>query len=218
MPKKNLGTGNTTPNKFRDRMMREGRWDEWAKTKEQVSSEEPTFPRDAPKHIHAQRGAKIIRETMKRMGYISAEHENSLYRAWKDQRDRDDTIKANGPTSTATTFDKALIGLPANADEGVENKWVRAHIALTRKQRQDDDTKKIRITGEDIINAAHGPCPSREAANKLQYWANHPQEVFKNLAVPMKNNAEGEASKETDVVEDVELAEVERLLKEVMSG
>ena len=199
--RKNLHSGTGHPDQlFLDRILREGRWEEWLKVKEALSAENPRPAREDGLAPVMAWGKRIKQEAMRRMGYVSPEHEKALHRAFKDQRARDDLIAANGPTGTSQTFERSLVNLPANADEGVENKWVRAHIAMTRKQRQTDAARSILITGDDVLNAAHGPCPSREAANKLQYWANHPDEVFKNLAVPMKKGDGGEVGRDDGVV------------------
>ena len=110
-------------------------------------------------------------------------------------------------------FEAAVAELPPSADEIEENKWVKAHPALTRKSRSKANTDSILITREDLFDAKHGRCPSASAANKLQYWANNPTKVFEKLTDVMKKQDAVE-DKAGEVIPDPTLDEVERMLKE----
>ena len=110
-------------------------------------------------------------------------------------------------------FEAAVAELPPSADEIEENKWVKAHPALTRKSRSKANTDSILITREDLFDAKHGRYPSASAANKLQYWANNPTKVFEKLTDVMKKQDAVE-DKAGEVIPDPTLDEVERMLKE----
>lgn len=215
MAKKLIGANEPSVEQmFKDRMLREKRWPEWEQAKLDAKSA-CTLPQETVTEKIA-RGKAITADAMKRCGFISRDHEKATYRAFNSFTERQEVARVTGTQSR--TFDMALKELPIKADPQIENDWVMAHPAIARKSRNEDQSKRVIITGDDILHADHGPCPSRAAANKLQYWANNPQKAFEALTMPMKKGDGGEGGRDGDVVEDVELAEVERLLKAVTNG
>lgn len=111
-------------------------------------------------------------------------------------------------------FEDALASIPAaTASRQVEIDWIRAHPAMTRKDRQSDKTKPVLIDANDILYAKHGPAPSRAAVQALQHWVNLPHEFHKQLLAEYKKSVEEQQAREA--VADTGLSEIERLLKEV---
>ena len=187
--------------KFQERMKREGREAEWLAVMKSVRTETGL------------KFGQAIWEAMKRMGYQGADVENRLYNEYLDaQKAKEDADLREKLGLINQEFEEALKTLPQRADYQAENDWILAHVAMTRRSILPPG-QPVRITASDILHADHGPCPSRAAGIKLQHWANKPDEVYKNLAGVVKKPAgDGETTKEEY---DEDLAEVERLLKEV---
>jgi hypothetical protein len=216
MPRRNLKSGN--PDQlFLNRIFREGRWDLWEKALAEVKiamGPEPPKEDMSARMMHAK---KIKEEARKRMGFVSSDHERTLDRAYRDECSRkavEQGLPDYSKAGSCQSFDNALKLLPVRADPQAENEWILAHPAIARKSRLTDNTKPIVINGHDLLNADHGRCPSRAAANKLQYWANKPEKVFEALTSPVKKGG-GDVGPDAEEVSDENLFEVERLLKEV---
>lgn len=201
---------------FLDRMLRENRWQEWeaARAADYTAVIGPKPPEGVPLAEKINYGRLRTIEAKKRCGWLSDQHERATHRAYVGHTARESELKAGGRVASARTFDEALKLLPVKADPQVENDWVMAHPAIARKSRMEDQSQRVIINGTDLLEADHGPCPSRAAANKLQYWSNKPEKAFEALTMPMKR-PDGGDSRDGEVVEDMELAEVQRLLKEV---
>lgn len=142
-----------------------------------------------------------VNETMREMGYLGPEEERELYAQWL----------SGHPDGKWIAFEAAISRLPATADQKVENDWVMAHPKLTRKLR---GAETVEITAEDLFDSAHGRCPSAAAANMLVIWANDSKKLNEKRATVMAK-PEASSGKDTEVVVDENLADVERLLKEM---
>ena len=128
------------------------------------------------------------------------------------------TAMALGISKSMMEWEDAVASLPPKADMQIQHDWINAHPAMSRKCRQKDNTEPLRLTADDILHARHGPCPSAHAANLLQNWADSPAEWKKFSASLIKKPDSQDGGANNEVVEDVELGEVERLLKEVSAA
>lgn len=198
---------------FEDRMLRENRWEEYKKAREDIGA---TIPQETEPLQRRLRGRKVKSAAMKQCGFEDAAKEKALYRQWKEYTERIKPAQEAG--ATAKTFDEAHKTLPTSADTQVENEWVRAHPAMARKSRLDDQSKRVIITGSDLLNAHHGPCPSKGAANKLQYWANKPEKFYEAQTHPMKKGDDAATEKDNEVVIDDGIDELERAYKALTNG
>jgi hypothetical protein len=173
---------------FRERMGREGHAAEF---------------RAAVKKVMQLRNLKYgqaVPEAMRNMGYEGPERERQHEREWIQGMD----------------VERAMCYLPPSASPEVENDWVLAHPALNRKNLTDNNGK-VEIKAWDLFFAPHGRCPSMRSANKLIAWANDSKEMRSHLAAGIKKTeTTAEKGKPSDEVKDDGLAEVERLLNEVM--
>jgi hypothetical protein len=113
------------------------------------------------------------------------------------------------------SYYSAMGKLPAVGDLDIEMQWVAAHPAMSRKDRSLEPDARIIINREDILNAPHGPAPSRRAVQSLQHWCNDPREFQKILLAEYKEEkkklssaAKGDTSEE--VIDNLE--EAERIL------
>lgn len=112
-------------------------------------------------------------------------------------------------------FDEAYASLPDTANQQEEWDWVRVHPAMMYADRMAaKDTTKVIIRAEDILDPPHGCAPSKAAVSLLQCWVNNAKE-FHKLYLTKKTTAD---TKSGEVVADPDIAEVERLLKEVLDG
>lgn len=154
-------------------------------------------------------------------GYIGPENEHKLHAEYEAQMkaEQDAVIQEKVDAvvqqiQSAKTFEEALTKLPVSAEAKAENDWILAHPAMARKARQKNNLEPVLITAADILEANHGPAPSRAAAIKLQHWANKPDEIFKALTGSVKK-APDSVDRPEEVAEVEDLAEIDRLLKEV---
>lgn len=182
---------------FVQRMLREGKHNAWqARMKELM--DEGMYARPA------------WFKSAEEFGWVDFAYERKLWEEWEANRPRTaDMIQKE--------FEDALAELPPNTDEIVENQWVKAHPALSRKNRMKDSMERVIITRNDLFRAKHGRCPSASAANKLQHWANKPDEIYKKLTDVMKKNDGGSDEKAAELVEPT-IDEIRRMLKEFSSG
>jgi len=192
---------------FVERMRREGREPEWfARGKAAVE--------ETGKHF-----SHIIFTVMRDMGYESvqkerellAAHENSLHltSSEKSRKKVQDEIREERKVKN---FDEALRMLPNKASVSEEIDWIRAHPAMSKKNRQKDQINAVLVTAEDILQAPHGKAPSQAAVHQLQHWMNHPGEFFKQLLGEHKKKSEGDSGKGVESEHD--LGKVERMLAE----
>jgi hypothetical protein len=211
MRKKKLKIGKKRPEEmFQERLVRENRWEEFERA---IAELQASTPQVETHYERIARSKEIKTKARKQCGYKDADYEKALYAQYMEARDfaaRESGHLADGAVST--TFDRALNDLPSKADPQIENDWVMAHVAMARKSRNEDQDKPVIITGHDILKADHGPCPSRSAAIKLQYWANEPKKAFEALTNPMKKPAEGREGDSEAVVDDG-IDELERALR-----
>lgn len=112
-----------------------------------------------------------------------------------------------------TTFSQAVQSLPNRAAKAVEMDWVAAHPAMSRLARAVDKTRDVRLTADDILNAPHGPAPSKWAANALQNWVNKPGKFFEVMLSEDKKLKEEQGKGR--MRKDVGIAEVERILAQI---
>jgi hypothetical protein len=146
-------------------------------------------------------------QAYREFGYLGAAKEAKLRKAHEAQ---------HGPVMiedrpNPKEFDDALARLSTNpVDQKIEIAWIRNHPAMCRKARQDDNTKPVKMTADDIKDA-----PSRAAAIQLQNWADNPREFNKNAAFLLKRLDENaESAKDSEYYPDPNLDDVKRMLKE----
>jgi hypothetical protein len=207
---------------FSMRMKREGRYEEFQSALAEVIKE-----RSATGAVVDTRFATT--EAMRRMGYQGEAEEKKNHRAWersqvkhgaereeeiiRASQKRQADIAALDDEERQLRFETAVSTLPNAADPIREWEWMGAHPAMMRKDRARTDLKRIELTEDDVLRPPHGPAPSKRAVGQLQHWCNNPREFYKAMIGVHKKQQEGTDGEPLDADED--LAEVERLLKEV---
>lgn len=196
---------------FVERLTREGRRDEWRQA-----------VRDAQRETGLQYGAAAW-TAMRRLGYLDADNERALYAEWqaslkaKEQAVVEQQVEQKLDAARLDmSFEQALDSLPATADPRAEFEWIKGHVAMCRKSRMADDAPVV-ITADDVLCASHGAAPSRAAAIALQNFASAPNEFVKQMASFVKRTESSDPVKD-EFIADENLAEVERLLKEMSNG
>ena len=200
---------------FRDRMKREGRGEELNAAIREVCEE----------HGLSYRAA--LQVVMPRMGFVNTETEIRIYR---EHRKR--LFASAGETEFAeeTALERArteedelaeaLATLPSNAPKARELEWIEAHPAMMRSSRNKANgygTNTVQILADDVLNAPHGPCPSRAAAVQLQHWANNSTKFFEQIMSEAKkkssdgSGAGGSGGTGDGAVED-DLSEIQDLI------
>lgn len=77
-------------------------------------------------------------------------------------------------------FDRAISVLPTSASVARELNWIRSHPAMSRRDRQKDDSPVL-ITANDILEVPHGRAPSQSAVYQLQHWVNRPEAFYAQM-------------------------------------
>lgn len=176
---------------FVERMKREGREKEWlAKVRE----------------IQAEKGVKWGQAThpaMIALGYEGPEKERELALAHD--------AKSLPPDAAEGNLAEVRTRLPDRAPIAQEINWVLSNGAMFRRARNRHD--EIHVTLADVL----GPpkCPSKAALTLLQHCVNHPSEFYKQFLADMKRVTKDDNAANVDEVEDLDLAEVEKILEEV---
>jgi len=191
---------------FKDRIAREGRLDEFYARLKELKALNDVAEVKVNMRVTWLRAAREF-------GYQGAK-ENKIAEGMAKSLEQV-IVDRVAPSRAQKEFEESVAELPPAADPNMENEWVTAHPAISRKTRMKDSVERVHITRADLMQARHGKCPSARAANKLQYWANKPDEAFKNLAVMMKSASGSDADKEADIIRDPTLDEIEKMLEEV---
>jgi hypothetical protein len=192
---------------FVERMKREGREKEWFETVKRLQEE-------------TKKGfSPAANEAMRLMGYESpdkerelhAQHLSTLHRSAADvQRGKEQDEMWRD--QEAYDFDAAVRSLPDKAAVQDEIDWIRAHPAMTKKDRSKDALKIIEVDVNDIMCPPHGKAPSKSAVIALQHWVNHPIEFFKSVLSEHKKATESDGGRGS-ALKDVGLEEVEDMLE-----
>ena len=193
---------------FSERMKRERRYDEFVKRVNAAMEETGKTWMGA------------VWPVMREMGYEGPNQERALYQEYLEaqskkacqgqiQAERDEIRRER----IRENFEMALASLPDSASVGAEMDWIRAHPAMIRLSRQNNPSKQVVISADDILSPAHGRAPSKSAVAALQHWANHPAEFFKQMLSEHKKKQEDQAAQYREVDEDLD--EIESLLKEI---
>lgn len=189
--------------KFRERMKREGRIEEYERILAEVQDQGKKY-------------GVALWETMKRMGYTDSDEENRIYRIWENaQQER---LAGDRDAADRADFDRIFRGLPDKCPTEAELDWIRSHPAMLVKARHVNEDSRVVLRAADLC-PGHGPAPAKSAVIALQNWANKPAEFFKILLGEQKKKTDSGGGEEAaGVVVDTELSEVERMLKEVGGG
>lgn len=212
----------TTRMRFSLRMKREGRYSEYQSVIDDVIRELGCDRR------------KAIGVAMRRLGFAGARKEKKKHQEWERVQAktameieaerlrlaRSEKTKAEyaaiDEEQREFEFERAFASLPTVADPQTEWEWLGGHPAMMRKDRAKSDLKRIELSAEDILSPPHGIAPSKRAVLQLQHWCNAPREFYKAMIGVHKKQQEGEGASE--VGQDEDLAEVERMLKEMIRG
>lgn len=180
---------------FRERMKREGRWQEYLAVLSDVRADLKTTSQAADW------------EAMRRMGYQSPHFERKKYRRhqaliWKAtafveaeslKRAAEEMKRLELETveqeQAKIDFETAFIGLPNVAGDRVEWEWIGSHPAMLRLNRSTEKLKSILLTGQDIAEA-----PSKRAVIQLQEWVNAPRKFCEALIGVQKKENKGDSS------------------------
>lgn len=159
---------------------------------------------------------------MKAMGYEEGTANKWRKRYFETFGFDEDEIGAEQAREAVSELEKTLasIALPPVASPALELEWVRGHPAMMRKDlKGENDRTPVRLTPEDILQAPHGPPPSRSAVNQLVNWANRPDKFNEQLlGVNRKAEYIGTDAAAKEEAEDMSLHEVRELLKQLASG
>jgi hypothetical protein len=175
-----------------------------------------------------ERGAQATWKTMFDMGYKDPRTERSLSKDFavglrEELRKvtKAERRKYTDAESARRSFEAALNTLPHIADPQVELDWIRAHPAMNRNARyrgskqQGNPMTILRV--DDVLDAPHGPAPSKSAVSQLQHWCNNTDQFFKMMLDHQKKAIEKKPAEKTideEVVDD-DSDTIKRLLKEV---
>lgn len=181
---------------FRQRMKREGRSAELETRVRAVMQERGLLYRAAMRLY-----------VMPAMGFISDEAEVRLYRQHMMDVHHlaSETVVAEDAEeerlrTADEEYEDALMTLQPNAPKAKELEWIEAHPAMMRQSRLQAGSVSGKSSGvvllmaKDILNAPHGPCPSRSAANQLQHWVNHSQKFFEQIMSEAKKKSTGDGT------------------------
>lgn len=197
-----------TPSKlFHARMIREGRDKEYHAKLKAVMEQGINY------------GTASWRVKME-MGYagpagekkLAAEHAQTLHLSSAQVAQAKEKVVVQQQRALSA-FERAVAGLPNTATRDSEIEWLRAHAAMTRMNLSPDG-KRVFITIDDLLHAAHGPCPSKAAATQLAHWVNQPDKFFEMILSVDKKRGESDPEDE-GVVKDLGIADVERLIREI---
>lgn len=192
---------------FRHRMKREGRSEELNALLREVMNEGLQF------------STAMRTVVMPKMGFVSDEAEIRIYRehqAVVHHLSIENEVAFDAEEERARTdeqeYEAALLTLPSNAPKAKELEWIEAHPAMMRQSRllatgragASGKPAVVLLTARDILNAPHGVCPSRSAANQLQHWVNHSQKFFEQIMseAKKKSGGDGTGGDGTDVVDE----------------
>lgn len=150
---------------------------------------------------------------MRDMGYRGPKtelnlHHRAVARAMMDRRREGHSrnVKRYRAKKRMEDVEAAILSLKhERAPVEEEWNWVRNHMAMTRKKRQEDKTQDVVVTVKDILSPGQGPAPSRAAATMLINYVNIPDEFYKLVLGEDKKsiNANGPGASETkDQVSD----------------
>lgn len=191
---------------FKVRMKRDGRYDAFT---ERITELTPIY------------GHKTRMVVMREFGFKSEAVEREaalLYERSIEEKSKTHKINA---TRRQSSFENAVFGLPDTAPPKIENDWIRAHPAMTRKIRSKQAIDKVILTAADVLAPPHGPAPSKSAVYALQYWCNNASEFFKLLMSEQKKqqsetvNKNSEPSSTENSKKDADIDEVEKMLREM---
>jgi hypothetical protein len=157
---------------------------------------------------------------MRRLGYEGPEKEKALYlehqRSLKHNEMQhfvaQNTKEWNKEMRMSLT-EEALRDLPPTADPLAERNWVGAHPAMGRRYETKKEENVV-ITADDILNAPHGPAPSRQAVNMLRLYAQTPKTFYDQILSEQKKIKDGDKTEEVSG-DTPEVAEIEALLGEI---
>lgn len=121
--------------------------------------------------------ANALVKAMAEFGFVSEKRTRKTYTTRTRRGPRTSVYRM----SPEKAFREAWEKLPLTASEGAEIMWLKSHEAMSRKARQKDSSKLIRILAADLVG-----CPSRSAAQSLQHWVNSPEDFFKQIMSEVK--------------------------------
>lgn len=184
---------------FEDRLRHDGRFDYYLQAiKDEVA-----------KGVERERATKIVSD---RFGRLAKSKEEQLYRqrlaekvTLDNARKAESLRELRRLEGMKTDYDKALEGLPPVAPAGVELDWIRAHPAMSRLSRMEQNGEEepwVRLTAADILKPKHGPAPSMGAVHGLQHWVNRPAEFFKSMLAEQKKGPTAKSGGASGEAED----------------
>jgi hypothetical protein len=115
-------------------------------------------------------------------------------------------------------FERAVLTLPKKCAIAESLDWISAHPVMLKEARhtgKEEGRKPVVLSIHDILHAPHGPAPSMGTVTLLQHWARHAHEFFKLMMSEQKKKTDDTGGGAGRTETDSDLAEVERLLKEV---
>jgi len=158
---------------------------------------------------------RAIWKVMKEMGYKDAKEERWLFEQWR----REQAATAN-ESRVVRISSELLAGLekiphlPAVASPASEFEWVGGHPAMMRQDLQRDKTVEVHITMDDVVNAPHGPAPSRRAVTMLVNWANRTAKFHDQMIAEHKKAAfVGNEDQTNEASHDPTLKEVREMIE-----
>lgn len=197
---------------FIERMRREGRGKEFHANLKRIQAE------TGKGYAHASYQAVV------EMGYKGPAEERAIHEKYLQnlhktaaEIQRGEEQEAMWEEQAVHDFESAMRSLPNTAPPQVELDWVRAHPAMMRKNRSNDQMKMLTLDVNDILSPPHGKAPSKSAVAALQHWVNHPIEFFKSVLSEHKKLTEADEAK-AQASKDVGVEEIERLLDEINDG
>lgn len=174
---------------FRERMYREGKKQEWHETIRKIQAES------------GKKFGQCVFDAMRALGYQGPKEEREIELARQSKLGQADE----------TNIDTIRDHLPDRAPAAVEINWVLANGAMFRRSR--DRNAEIRVTVAEVL----GPpkCPSKAALTLLQHCVNQPTEFFKQFLSDMKRVQKEDTGQNLEEVQDLDLADVEKMLGEI---
>lgn len=192
---------------FHEKMVYEGRLDDFISLAEKILSEKSCSRESA------------VSQAMREMGFIDRKHTQHCIASWRKHcssyKKRDKTLEEAREERRADDFENAIRDLPPRCSPEEYWNWIGAHPALSRKGRQKDKTKELVLTVEDVMSASHGVAPSQEAVHALQFYANNVGKFYEYRDAYMKKAKVGTTETEKVIEKDVGIEDIKALMNEI---
>lgn len=198
---------------FAERMKLEGKWPEFNRRRREIQEEKNIAHSPALWLAMYEFGYEKGNPDAEKKRYKEAVDNWARTQQEKQLQEMQEEIREE---QKITDFETALATLPFAADPLKELTWIRAHPAMSRRDRQSKDRRVI-IDANDVLYAAHGPAPSQAAVHQLQNWCNRAPDFHKQMLSEYRK-LQGKEDGSDGAESEEDLSGVKQLLQEVIDG